>query len=54
MFAIKFNIIKFNIIHYCQIIIAYSKPAAKMYKNGPRSLGRGHQNGQRSPFFIFL
>ena len=24
-----------------------------MYKNGPRSLGRGHQSGPSSPFFIF-
>ena len=28
---------------------------AKMYKkNGPRSLGRGHQSGPRSPIFIFF
>ena len=38
-------------------IIAYSNPAvtdkAKMYKNGPRSLGRDHQSGPRSPFLFF-
>ena len=27
---------------------------AKMYNNGPRSLGRGHQSGPRSQFFIFI
>ena len=55
MFANKFNINhRFNTVQLLQHISI--NPAvtekAKMYKNGPRSLGRGHQIGPRSPFFM--
>ena len=38
--------------------MAYINPVVtdkgKMYNNGPRSLGRGHQSVPRSPFIIFF
>ena len=56
MFANKFNINhRFNTVNLLQHISI--NPAvtekAEMYKNGPSSLGRGHQIGPRSPFCIF-
>ena len=51
-------LIKFNIIHHLYTVKLLDNPVvtdkAKMYKNGPGSLGPSRQSGPRSAFFKFF